>query len=356
MPPTRATTKKSSSVVAAAAAGAHIAISALNGSSKNEASSPPKSTVSSSKKKTTQSRISPRRNTSPPTGKNEKKRKRGESATTSASSTKTHASASTSPSENDHKVTGRPKRRAASSVRFGSYKDIEKVDFSLLVDSVMEVSNKSYYASTTKKQSAGTARKTATQTSSRKKKADQVKRSRLMASSTQSMTKAAVFFENTTSGARLKHATTNSTIHGGKINLKHVLPPILIEACGEGLTPGMLRSLSSSTKIDIFDRKTGRIMKGEDGITIKDLTQALRNHAEYEPIIPCAHLSKTSNFYREARTSANARVSKEVQPQSKIRESKVQGRNVIVTGGPHKGLYGTYSFTIVGFTIDSELT
>mmetsp|Transcript_15787 Transcript_15787/g.23655 ORF Transcript_15787/g.23655 Transcript_15787/m.23655 type:complete len:491 (-) Transcript_15787:1920-3392(-) len=339
MPPTRATTKKSSSVLlAAGASAAQLAVSALNDASKNEASSSPKTMASSSKKKTSQSRISPRRNNSPPTEKNEKKRKRGESAT-SATSAKAHASSSTAPSESDLKVTGRPKRRAASSVRFGSYKDIEKVDFSLLVDSVMEVSNKSYYASASKKQSAGT-RKATTQTSSKKKKTGQVKRSRLMASSTQSMTKAAAFSENTTTSHQFKHATTNSTIHGGKINLNHVLPPILIEACSGSVTPGMLRSLSSSTKIDIFNRKTGRIMKGEDGVTVKDLTQALRNHAEYEPIIPCPHLSKTSSYYREARTSKNARVSKEIQPQTKIRDSKVQGRNVIVTAGPHKGLYG----------------
>lgn len=62
-------------------------------------------------------------------------------------------------------------------------------------------------------------------------------------------------------------------------------PPITIHPLHHALPP-TLQHLSPDTKVDIFDRKTCKILKGEDGICVKDLPTVLRYHAEYEPIIP----------------------------------------------------------------------
>lgn len=48
----------------------------------------------------------------------------------------------------------------------------------------------------------------------------------------------------------------------------------------------MLRHLPSDYKVEIFDRKNGRILKGDDRVSIHDLPLVLRRHAEYEPLIP----------------------------------------------------------------------
>jgi hypothetical protein len=40
------------------------------------------------------------------------------------------------------------------------------------------------------------------------------------------------------------------------------------------------------TKIEIFNRRTGRVMRGEEAIVLSDLPAALMDHAEYEPIVP----------------------------------------------------------------------
>ena len=60
-----------------------------------------------------------------------------------------------------------------------------------------------------------------------------------------------------------------------------VLDPILLQQLPKGL-----RSLPSNTKIEIFNRRTGKIIKGNDAILLKDLPRALIDHAEYEPIVP----------------------------------------------------------------------
>jgi len=59
------------------------------------------------------------------------------------------------------------------------------------------------------------------------------------------------------------------------------LDPILLQQLPKGL-----RSLSSNTKIEVFNRRTGKIMKGDKAILLKDLPRELVDHAEYEPIVP----------------------------------------------------------------------
>ena len=59
------------------------------------------------------------------------------------------------------------------------------------------------------------------------------------------------------------------------------LDPILLQQLPKGL-----RSLPSNTKIEVFNRRTGKIMKGNKAILLKDLPRELIDHAEYEPIVP----------------------------------------------------------------------
>ena len=54
--------------------------------------------------------------------------------------------------------------------------------------------------------------------------------------------------------------------------------------------------LQPNSIINIVNRKTGRIMKGEHGIKWKDLPSALRSHAEYEPLIPLPLTEKKMSF------------------------------------------------------------
>jgi hypothetical protein len=77
-----------------------------------------------------------------------------------------------------------------------------------------------------------------------------------------------------------------------------VLDPILVKTSGSHsgehdtknhsrwLVPEGLRHLPPDFKIEIFNRRTGRIMRGDDAISLKDLPAALLEHAEYEPIVP----------------------------------------------------------------------
>ena len=59
------------------------------------------------------------------------------------------------------------------------------------------------------------------------------------------------------------------------------LDPVLLQQLPKGL-----RSLPSNTKIEVFNRRTGKIMKGDKAILLKDLPRELIDHAEYEPIVP----------------------------------------------------------------------
>ena len=66
-----------------------------------------------------------------------------------------------------------------------------------------------------------------------------------------------------------------------------LLPPFILESQVDGSKSLMaLRHLLPDDKVEIFNRKNGRILKGDDAVLLKDLPSVLRRHAEYEPVIP----------------------------------------------------------------------
>ncbi|KAL7482837.1 hypothetical protein ACHAW6_008497 [Cyclotella cf. meneghiniana] len=137
-----------------------------------------------------------------------------------------------------------------------------------------------------------------------------------------------------------------------------VLDPILVKTSGahlgeddskihcHWLVPEGLRHLPPVTKIEIFNRRTGRIMKGEEAISLKDLPAALIEHAEYEPIVPPP--ANTDIPHRIGRSGQNIRVSKSVIPQCRVRASAVEGKHVLVIGGEYRGLSGIIDSTLPG--------
>eukprot|EP00979_Chaetoceros_neogracilis_P013377 scaffold3806_cov230-Chaetoceros_neogracile.AAC.1 len=136
--------------------------------------------------------------------------------------------------------------------------------------------------------------------------------------------------------------------------LENLLPPILLRRAKDGYCtmPKFLHHLvSSNGRVEIFNRKTGKIMKGEQSVPVKNLVNELQAHSEYEPIIYPGSprpSSPKSPIYRQARSSTTARVSGKVQPQSSLRASKVVGRTVLITGGSHKGQFGLIDSCIPG--------
>ena len=255
-----------------------------------------------------------------------------------------------SDSVEDTSIRSRPKRRAASSVRFGSYRDVDAVDFSLLEhfrydDHALQQQIK--------------ARKSMSSTSAGKKKASSnavLKRRSLVSSKSKpsAKTKPMTAGNSTSAGSHNLDNLSRSGFYKSKMGSKisgsallNLLPPVLLsrtQGTGfEGLTPSSLRYMSSRNggMVDIFNRKTGRVMKGEDGVHIKELAATLRNHSEYEPIVPREPSTESgSQEYRQARTSVTGRVREDILPQTAIRESNVEGRTVLITGGSHKGLFG----------------
>lgn len=254
-------------------------------------------------------------------------------------------------------------------MRFGSYRDSDAVDFSLLEHFRYDGEHSFLQAKSSIGSSPSSSKKKSSLT------AAVLKRKSLIASSSKQLVDAKNNVPpsgtTTTNTNRdgivsgipgISSAATQRPQMGSKISgaqLLNLLPPVLLtrtqDAGGDGFTPSSLRHLSSKNggMVDIFNRKTGRIMKGENGVSVKDLATALRNHSEYEPIVPRSsdHSSgaqRESQEYRQARSSANGRVSEEVLPQTTIRESNVEGRTVLITGGTHKGLFGTIDACIPG--------
>eukprot|EP00804_Cyclotella_cryptica_P000783 CCRYP_001050-RA/>CCRYP_001050-RA protein AED:0.03 eAED:0.03 QI:167/1/1/1/0.66/0.5/4/169/866 len=137
-----------------------------------------------------------------------------------------------------------------------------------------------------------------------------------------------------------------------------VLDPILINTTGGHLgrhgtknhsvplLPEGLRHLPLDAKIEIFNRRTGRIMRGEDAVSLKDLPAALMEHAEYEPIVPPP--PNTDILHRIGRSGRNIRISKSVVPQCRVRASAVEGKHVLVIGGEYRGLSGIVDSTLPG--------
>ncbi len=71
---------------------------------------------------------------------------------------------------------------------------------------------------------------------------------------------------------------------------KHVsqplLPPVCLNDEDDSVLPETLQHLPGDFKIEIFNRKTGRVLSGEDAVSIDLLPSVLRKHSEYEPIVP----------------------------------------------------------------------
>jgi len=113
------------------------------------------------------------------------------------------------------------------------------------------------------------------------------------------------------------------------------------------LLPAGLRQLPPETKIEIFNRRTGKIMRGDNAILLSDLPMALMDHAEYEPMIP-PPVGNASITSRIGRSGPNIRINSNVIPQTRVRASRVEGRDVLVTGGEYRGLSGTIDSCIPG--------
>ena len=65
-----------------------------------------------------------------------------------------------------------------------------------------------------------------------------------------------------------------------------LLPPVRLNDEDDSVLPESLQHLPGDFKIEIFNRKTGRVLSGEDAVSIHLLPSVLRKHAEYEPIVP----------------------------------------------------------------------
>lgn len=83
-----------------------------------------------------------------------------------------------------------------------------------------------------------------------------------------------------------KPARRHLRMRGGSVP---VLDPILAQPSSNMSlmsVPEELRHLPPDTMIDIYDRRTCKVMRGDNAIALSDLPSALMEHAEYEPIIP----------------------------------------------------------------------
>lgn len=68
---------------------------------------------------------------------------------------------------------------------------------------------------------------------------------------------------------------------------KHLVPALNMNNIEEVLKKNhFTKSLPPDMKVDVFDRKTGRVLNGDNSIPLKDLALQLRRHVEYEPLLP----------------------------------------------------------------------
>ena len=96
--------------------------------------------------------------------------------------------------------------------------------------------------------------------------------------------------------------------------------------------------LPADTKIEIFNRKTGRIMRGDEAVLLKDLPAVLLDHAEYEPIVP----PRQTPLETEADDNAEANTAT-VTPSPRHPKDERQilvGVTAVVKYGQFKGLSG----------------
>jgi hypothetical protein len=116
-----------------------------------------------------------------------------------------------------------------------------------------------------------------------------------------------------------------------------LLPAVLLGAQDENGIPDALTHIPTTEKIDIFNRRTGRII---NGVPIAQLPPLLRDHAEYEPIYFGKVKKQPFSLYRASRTSPGGRVSAEVQPQTTVLCTKNIGDIVLVINGILEGTWG----------------
>lgn len=229
----------------------------------------------------------------------------------------------------------RPKRRAANSVRFGSYKDIENVDLSLLESFQFE---QSLYTSSSSRK----PKKTTKPDSSRMKKSSLLKP--VSSKKSRAASRSIERSENSVGDQVIMSSQREEARHLKGALVNKILPPIILERLndrGQKVTnlPCLLRK-NPSDGVEIFNRKTGKIMKGEEAIPLENLAEALQEHSEYEPISR-ASTEDAIGSYQKARSSETAFISSNIKPQSNIRESKAKGRTALIISGPNRGLIGT---------------
>ena len=120
-----------------------------------------------------------------------------------------------------------------------------------------------------------------------------------------------------------------------------ILPPICIASDGRVDTlPHGLRHLGSTTKVKIFDRRTGKILEGDEAVEVQHLSSLLQQHAEYEPIIPPPNLASGQPVVRQGRSGRRIRVGSHVAAQRKMKVPELSGREVTILDGPHRGSKG----------------
>eukprot|EP00551_Chaetoceros_affinis_P011635 CAMPEP_0203664874 /NCGR_PEP_ID=MMETSP0090-20130426/2203_1 /ASSEMBLY_ACC=CAM_ASM_001088 /TAXON_ID=426623 /ORGANISM="Chaetoceros affinis, Strain CCMP159" /LENGTH=794 /DNA_ID=CAMNT_0050528265 /DNA_START=163 /DNA_END=2547 /DNA_ORIENTATION=+ len=154
-----------------------------------------------------------------------------------------------------------------------------------------------------------------------------------------------------------------------------VSPPFILPSQGDNYkNNAALQHLPPNYKVEVFNRKNGRILKGKHAIAVKDLHAVLMRHAEYEPIIPPPKFNSNTaqnndssssvrndsaehNHSHEARSSVNARINQHVQPQTRVRASAAEGCRVKIIAGPYRGLTGKIESCIPGnWYLISELS
>jgi len=127
----------------------------------------------------------------------------------------------------------------------------------------------------------------------------------------------------------------------------------------DGIIPKSLKHLSPTHKIDLFHRRTGKILSGDNAIMMKDLSKFLRDSGshEYEPMIPPSGTvdyndgvgvdgRQVDNVNSASNNSNIMNIPQE--QQEKVRKSVAEGLSVLVAGGPYRGLIGKVEACLPG--------
>ena len=77
--------------------------------------------------------------------------------------------------------------------------------------------------------------------------------------------------------------------------MRNMMPPVVIDSHDNNAIPDVLRHLSSNFKINIFNRRSGKIMRGNEAVSVKDLPSVLVKHPEYEPMVPLSQTTMQKN-------------------------------------------------------------